>query len=198
MTGEKSKRIAIAVSLALAGFGAISAQTAPTQAAPVQAPAAPSKTSAPARSFHGVELGMDRDTAIAALKKDPIFSYRGPEDLSLLPSPNQSLIEVTGLSFVSRGFFQFYDGKLWTMILELNPDKVDHYSIYTSLIAKYGEPVLLDPKEVRWEDKETRMALERPLTLRYMDMTVYTKLSEGVSAKQSTQELDRQGFLGGL
>jgi hypothetical protein len=141
---------------------------------------------------------MDRDTVIAALKKDAVFSYRGPEDLSLLPSPNQSLIEVSGLSFVKRGFFQFYDGKLWVMILELNTDKVDHYSIYTSLVAKYGEPGLLDPKESRWEDKSTRMALERPLTLRYMDMAVYAKISAGESAKASTQELDRQGFLGGL
>jgi hypothetical protein len=72
------------------------------------------------RSFRGVELGMDRDKVIAALKQDPIFNYRGPEDVSLLPSPNQSLIDVSGLSFVERGFFQFYEGKLWVMILILN------------------------------------------------------------------------------
>jgi hypothetical protein len=141
---------------------------------------------------------MDRDSAIAALEKDPIFSYRGPEDLSLLPSPNQSLIEVSGTSFVRRGYFQFLDGKLWVMILELDADKVDHYSIYTSLVSKYGEPGTIDPKEARWEDKATRMALERPLTLRYMDMTAYGKLREGAGAKESSKELDRQGFLGGL
>jgi hypothetical protein len=141
---------------------------------------------------------MDRDTVIAALKKDPIFAYRGPEDLSLLPSPNQSLIEVAGLSFVKRAYFQFYEGKLWTMILELDPDKVDHYSVYTSLVAKYGEPASIDPKESRWEDGTTRMALERPLSLRYMDMTVYAKLRDAAGAKESARELDRQGFLGGL
>ena len=86
--------------------------------------------------------------SIAALKKDPIFAYRGPEDLSLLPSPNQSLIEVAGLSFVRRGYFQFYEGKLWTMILELDPDKVDHYSVYTSLVAKYGRARLHRPEGV--------------------------------------------------
>jgi hypothetical protein len=161
-------------------------------------PGALAQAAAPARSFHGVELGMDRESAIAALKKDPIFAYRGPEDLSLLPSPNQSLIEVAGLSFVRRGYFQFYENKLWVMILVLNSDKVDHYSIYTSLVAKYGEPASLDPKESRWEDKTTRMALERPLTIRYMDLTVYAKLREGANAKESAQELDRQGFLGGL
>jgi hypothetical protein len=141
---------------------------------------------------------MDRDAVIEELKKDSIFSYRGPEDLSLLPSPNQSLIEVSGSSFVRRGYFQFYDGKLWTIILELNPDRIDHYSIYTSLVAKYGDPALLDPKEARWEDTSTRMALERPLTLRYMDMKVFEKLKESAGAKESAKELDRQGFLGGL
>lgn len=192
--------------MALLGTRAAWTQAAPPAAGGSPAPAgapqggapAPSGPAAPARSFRGVELGMDRDSVIAALEKDPIFDYRGPEDLSLLPSPNQSLIEVAGLSFVRRGYFQFYEGKLWVMILVLNPDKVDHYSVYTSLVGKYGEPVALDPKESRWEDKTTRMALERPLSLRYMDMTVYGKLREGAGAKASAEELDRQGFLGGL
>jgi hypothetical protein len=193
--------------LAFAGIAlAAQARAAPAPDAPAPAaalaaadqaqPAGSPKTAS--RAFRGVELGMDRDAAIAALKKDPIFAYRGPEDISLLPSPNQSLIEVAGVSFVKRGYFQFFEGKLWVMILELNPDKVDHYSVYTSLVNKYGEPALIDPKEARWEDKASRMALERPLTLRYMDMDVYGKLREGASAKASVQELDRQGFLGGL
>jgi hypothetical protein len=188
----KLEKMVCLLALGLAAALACSAQASASPADTVK------NAEAPARAFRGVELGMDRDTAIAALKKDPVFSYRGPEDLSLLPSPNQSLIEVTGLSFVKRGFFQFYEGKLWTMILELNTDKVDHYSVYTSLVAKYGEPALLDPKEARWEDKATRMAIERPLTLRYMDMAVYAKISAGQSAKVGAQELDRQGFLGGL
>jgi len=99
---------------------------------------------------------------------------------------------------VKRAFFQFYEGKLWVMILVLNPDRIDHYSLFTSLSAKYGDPALLDPKEARWEDKATRVALERPLTLRYMDMAAYGKLREGSAVKESVEELDRKEFLGGL
>ena len=184
----------------LLGMALVFSPEASAQATSAPAPAAavPAGPKGPARSFRGVELGMDRESAISSLKKDPIFAYRGPEDLSLLPSPNQSLIEVAGLSFVRRGYFQFYEGKLWVMILVLDAGKVDHYSIYASLVAKYGEPSSLDPKESRWEDKSTRMALERPLTLRYMDMDTYGKLREGANAKESERELDRQGFLGGL
>ncbi len=171
---------------------------APATAAPGGPAAQPKGPLPPPSAFRGIELGMDRESVIAALKKDPIFNYRGPEDLSLLPSPNQSLIDVSGLSFVRHGYFQFFEGKLWVMILELNPDRVDHFSVYTSLSAKYGDPGLIDPKEARWEDKSTRLALERPLTLRYMDMAVYTRLRDEAGAKASTRELDRQGFLGGL
>jgi hypothetical protein len=166
-------------------------------ALPADAQAAKAKEAIP-HGFRGIELGMDRDTVIAALKKESLFFYRGPEDVSLLPSPNQSLIDVAGPSFVRHGYFQFLDNKLWVIILNLNPEKIDHYSIYTSLVAKYGEPNSLDPKESRWEDPSTRMALERPLTLRYMDMAAYSKLREGSTAQQSAVEIDRKDFLGGL
>jgi len=148
--------------------------------------------------FRGIELGMGRDEVIEALKKDPLYAYRGPEDVSLLPSPNQSLIDVSGLSFVKRGFFQFYDGKLWTIILSLNPGKIDHYSLYSSLAAKYGEPGLLDPKEARWEDGRTRLALERPLTLRYMDLAVFEELGRSSAEKETVVDIERAEFLGGL
>ena len=201
-TLKTAASIIAVLALALAAPAAAQSQAAAAASAPAptagKAESGPDGRAAPSASFGGVELGMDRDSVIAALKKNSLFAYRGPEDVSLLPSPNQSLIEVSGLSYVRRGYFQFYDGKLWTMILVLDPTQVDHYSIYTTLAAKYGEPKLLDPKEARWEDQAVRMALERPLSLRYMDMSVYSKLSADSSAETSMQELDRQGFLGGL
>ena len=172
--------------------------SAPGQAAAAAAKPGEDKGPSIPRGFRGIELGMGRDEVVAALKKDPVYAFRGPEDVTLLPSPNQSLIDVSGLSFVKRAFFQFYDGKLWVMILTLNPDKIDHYSIYTSLAAKYGEPGLLDPKEARWEDGETRVALERPLSLRYMDLKAYADLLGKSEAKEGVVELEREEFLGGL
>jgi hypothetical protein len=191
-------RLGLSLLLLLAAAACAAQAAAPAPAAPPADAAGAKGPAAPSTSFRGIELGMDRDSVIAALKKDAIFSYRGPEDLSLLPSPNQSLIDVSGSSFVRHGYFQFFDGKLWVMILELDAGKVDHYSVYTSLVARYGEPGLLSPKEARWEDKATRMALERPLTLRYMDMRVYARLRDEAGAKAGARELDRQGFLGGL
>ncbi|MBL8966779.1 MAG: hypothetical protein JNG85_07195 [Spirochaetaceae bacterium] len=182
-----------------AGSGASSAASAaaPT-GSPLAATGATGASAAMPREFRGIRLGMSREEVSSALKSDLLYAYRGEDDVSLLPSPNQSLIETAGLSFVRRAFFQFYEGKLWVMILSLNPDKIDHYSVYTSLTAKYGAPNLLDPRESRWEDAATRVALERPLTLRYMDLETYRKLREGSAAKESVEELERRDFLGGL
>jgi hypothetical protein len=178
--------------------------TAPSAAPPAAAgksgqgaAAAGDKTGLPAE-FRGIKLGMGMEEVEAILGTDPIFAWRGPDDVSLLPARNQSLIETSGTSFVKRAFFQFVDGKLWIIIVFLNPDRIDHYTIYSQLVAKYGEPILLSPKEVRWEDKASRMALERPLTLRYMDMAVFSKLQEAGEAKAGSEEMDRQAFLEGL
>jgi len=141
---------------------------------------------------------MAKEEVDALLSADSFFSYRGPDDVSLLPSPNQSLIETAGASFVKRAFFQFYEGKLWVMILVMDQRKMDHYSVYSSLRAKYGEPTLLDPREVRWEDEATRVALERPLTLRYLDLATYRSLREGSEAREAVEELERREFLGDL
>ena len=198
--------IFLAPSLAFAQ--ALAAPSQPTASAPpAQESASQAGTKAAAegkkgsllpRGFRSIELGMSIDEVEGLLKKDALFDYRGPSDVSLLPSPNMSLIEVEGLSFVKRAFFQFYEGKLWVMAFFLNPDKIDHYSIYSSLTAKYGEPGLIDPKEARWEDASMRLALERPLTLRYMDMGVFNRLNEGGEAREGVRELERQNFLGGL
>jgi hypothetical protein len=187
-----------ALALPLAGQAAASP---PAQAAPAAAAspsAAPSKPAAIPAEFRGIKLGMSLEEVQNLLKKDPIYEYRGPDDVSLLPSQNQSLIDASGTSFVRRAFFQFYEGKLWVIVVFLNPDRMDHYSIYTTLTAKYGEPLLLNPKEARWEDKSTRMALERPLTLRYMDLAVFASLQADSSAEAGATELDRRDFLSGL
>jgi len=191
--------------------GATASSAAATPATPLAAPAplaatAPTATGSPGSAapqplplgYGKLQLGMSRDEVIAELKSDPLFAWRGPEDVSLLPTPNQSLIEVSGLSFIRRAFCQFDAGKLWVIILELADDRVDHYSIWTSLVAKYGQPTSLDPSASTWDDGKVRMSLERPLTLRYMDLAEFAKIKGEGAAKVSVEELDRRSFLGGL
>jgi len=166
-------------------------QTAPDQAVKPQTRVVP-------RSFRDIELGMSMDEVKAILSSDGLFSYRGDVDVSLLPRPDESLIEVSGLSFVRRAFFQFHSGKLFVMIFLLNEKEIDHYSVFTSLSDKYGKPDSLSPGESVWSDAATRLSVERPLAVKYIDMAVFDALKAAGAAEVSMEELLRSDFLGGF
>lgn len=146
-------------------------------------------------SFREIRLGMTISEVEAALKKDPYFDYQGPPDVSMLSNPDENLIETNGYSFISRAFFQFHEKKLYTMILMLNPNEISYYTMYTTLVAKYGEPSSLSPEEVVWESADHRLSLERPLSVKYIDRSVFNRLKEAGKMKQTERSNSRDQFL---
>jgi hypothetical protein len=147
------------------------------------------------RAFRGLSLGMDLDALKSALQQDPTFYFRGDRDVSFLPSREQSLVETTGFSFIRRAFFQLIDGKLFIMAFTLDPGLTDHYSVYTTFVKKYGEPRFLDPKQAIWESDETRVSLERPLTVKYLDRQVFDGIVAEAQTLESTERYLREEFL---
>jgi hypothetical protein len=143
------------------------------------------------RQFRGLRLGMSLEDLKAALEEDDLFSFRGDRDVSFLPDPQQSLVETTGLSFIKRAFFQLRGGALFIMAFSMNTDIIDYYSIFTALREKYGEPADLSPRQSVWEDGGVRLALERPLTVKYIDLEVFNGIA-GASSVEKTQELLRR------
>lgn len=192
--------IAAAPLAAQAPSTAPAAPAAPATTAAAASGAAPDTAEKPAvpRSFRGLELGMSMEAVKAVLAADGMFSYRGDADVSLLARPNESLIEVSGLSFVRRAFFQFHEDRLFVMILVLNEKEMDHYSVFTSLSEKYGKPQSLSPSESVWTDGATRLSVERPLSVKYIDLAVFDQLKAAGEAEQSYEELLRSDFLGGF
>ncbi|MDR3138154.1 MAG: hypothetical protein LBT95_00610, partial [Treponema sp.] len=69
------------------------------------------------------------------------------------------------------------------------------YSVFTSLVKKYGEPGLLDPKQALWESEDTRIALERPLTVKYIDKNVFTEIIDESKVLESAEIRLREEFL---
>ena len=150
--------------------------------------------------FRKIQLGMSVEEVKDALRKDSQFGYRGDRDVSLLPGENRSLIETdtsrtAPYSFLDRCWFQFYDGKLYTIILNLKQEKLDHYSIFSTLCRKYGNPNSLDPEKSEWKNDSVIMSLERPLTLKYVDKNVFDELLEKSLVEKSAQEITREMFL---
>src|SRR5574344_2505471 len=152
--------------------------------------------------FGGIQLGMSADEVKIALLKNLDFGYRGDRDVSLLPGENRVLIETdasrVGYSYLSRCWFQFYEDKLYIITINLNPEKMDHYSIFSTLCKKYGNPGTLDPEKSTWQNDVVIMSLERPLTLKYTDKIVFDKLQNQSLVNKSAQEMSRDEFLEGL
>ena len=153
--------------------------------------------------YGGVTVGMSVEEVKEALVQNSDFGYRGERDVSLLTSDQKVIIDTDPLrynpySFFKRCYFQFYKDKLYIITLELNTDKIDYHSMYTTLSKKYGNPSFLNPKKSEWSDDAVIIDLEKPLTLKYTDKAVSESILEGINQDKSGTEKSKDQFLGGL
>jgi hypothetical protein len=147
------------------------------------------------RQFRELALGMPLDELKSALTKDGLFRFRGDRDVSFLPIREETLVETTGLSFIRRAYFQLSGGQVYIMSFSLDTRLMDHYSVFTSFVKKYGEPKSLSPGESVWESDDTRISIERPLTVKYIDKTVFNRLIEESKNLEKQELLRRDEFL---
>jgi hypothetical protein len=158
------------------------------------------------RSFRGIFLGMGLEQLKEAIRNDRIFNFREDRDVSFLPSDQeQTLVETQGFGFIRRAFFQLRYGEVFIMSFTLDTSLVDHYSVFTAFLNRYGEPTSLNPREAVWETDTTRVSIERPLTVKYIDKYNFDmfKLSPneilvGPSADGARELLNRNEFLEGF
>ena len=153
--------------------------------------------------YGGVKLGMSLSEAKKALRKNSEFGYHGERDVSLLPGENRILIETDAVagheySFLERCWFQFYDEKLYIITININRERMDHFSIFDQLCKKYGDPVSLSPEKSVWESDGCTMSLERPLTLKYVDKATFKRLQGKSLVLPSATEITREMFLDSL
>ncbi len=149
--------------------------------------------------FSEIHLGMKVDELKDALKKDHQFGYRGDRDVSLSPNDGQILIETDAenepFSFLERCYFQFADEKLYIITINLKDSKIDHYSVLTKLIEKYGNPDEIKPDKSTWKDDSVIMSLERPLTLKYVDAKAFNERQDKANIDKTAGEKALEDFL---
>lgn len=150
------------------------------------------------KGYSSVTLGMTVDEAKEALKKSPAFGFNGNQDVSLLPGENRTLITTDGVLFFNECWFQFDKDRLYIITLNLNPEQIDYFSIFSTLCDKYGQPNSLSPEKSEWNNGSVQMVLERPLSLKYTDVAVFNELQESSNVRESAQEFNRQNFLDSL
>jgi hypothetical protein len=164
-------------------------------AAPILAQSSRAVSIEEPRGFAGIEIGMALSEVKSALVRDSQFKFRGDPDVSLLSSPNETLIETEGYTFIDRAYFQFYRGRLYTIILLLNPERIDHFTMYSTFVSRYGDPSSLDPSEAVWEFDSIRVALERPLSVKYLDTLAFGEILRQNAQTESLNALSRERFL---
>jgi hypothetical protein len=152
----------------------------------------------PPRSYRTVTLGMELENLKEALKEDEFYEFRGDRDVSFLPLSSEDLIETFGTSFVQRAAFQLRNETLYIFTLNLNTRLVDHYSVFTTFVERYGQPSYLDPQEAVWESDTTRVSIERPLTVKYIDKELFNDMLYNSKIIESREVQQREEFLNGF
>jgi len=147
------------------------------------------------RTYRSFSLGMSPNEVKDSLRRDSWFNYQGDPDLSLLQRPRASVIDTEGSLFISRGLFQFEEDSLIVIILELNTQALDWYTVYSTLESKYGAPSELNPSKITWEDTRTRLTMEKPLTVKYLDREAFDAALDESSNREAWLAQARGEFL---
>jgi len=154
----------------------------------------PAPFSAP-DGFLSIKLGLDVDTVKKLLVSEDYLNYRGDPDVSFLPLSAEPLIECDGYMYVDKGYFQFSKKKLFIITIVLDAKKLDYFTLYTSLTAKYGKCTSLNPETVIWEFDSVRLSLERPLTVKYIATKVFDQIKAANQGEENLLSANKKEFL---
>jgi len=72
---------------------------------------------------------------------------------------------------------------------------MDFYTFQTRFTEKYGNPDSLDPSGMIWEEGTNRISLEYPLSVKYVNMDVFTSIIAESELGKSQEEVLREDFL---
>ena len=145
--------------------------------------------------FMNITLGMDIDSVKKELETNSWFDYRGDPDVSMLMNGKQQLIECRGYSFISKGYFQFYNDRLFIITLVFDLERLDFYTMHSILESKYGKASRIDPNGAYWVSSAVNFHLEKPLSLKYMDKKTLAEISEGRKEIEDKGKRIKEEFL---
>ena len=147
------------------------------------------------RGFRDVTLGLPFAQVQERLAADSAFNYRGEPDVSMRLSDGEFVIDTRGRVYVDRGIFQFANGSLYSIALYLDRSHLDYFQVYEQLRTRYGEPTDLDPQRALWQDTATHIELERPLTVRYLDLATFEARRQDQRTLDAAEDVARDQFL---
>ncbi len=144
------------------------------------------------KGFGSIKLGADYSSVVELLTKSPNFRYRKS---SLSWNGDSSTIAADGRGFIKKGFFQFFENRLYSIIIVLDTNKMDYYTVFSQLSNRYGKFTTLSPSRVLWDTEFVSLSLEQPLTIRYLDKQLQQQFLEESSVEKSKEQIKREDFL---
>lgn len=145
--------------------------------------------------FEVFKMGMNRKTVQDKLYQSKLFYYQGEPEVTMTKNPAETLLNCQGRGIVKKGTFHFYKGRLFVITLILNPEEIDYYTLFTRFTKRFGDPKKMSPKSALWENKKTRLGLEKPLAIRFVDAEIFDSMEKKGKIKENVKVKTREDFL---
>lgn len=124
--------------------------------------------------YKGIELGMPMEAVRELLVKSPEFNFIKEEVLTIRIEPDKEILSTEGRGFIIEGYFHFYHDRLYQITLKLSEKKIGYYLLLKRLTNKYGNPTGFSPQKASWENEIVRIVIEKPCTIKYIDLPVWS------------------------
>ena len=147
------------------------------------------------RGFDNLQLGMDFLSAQEALTQNSNVQYRGAPDVSMRPGTREPLLRALGRGFVDEVYLQFRNDQLYSLVIVMDEKRIDYFTFFQRFSSDYGNPQRFSPQRSIWEDGQTRLILEKPLIVQYIDIEQFDQILEEHRILDSVQQFSRDLFL---
>jgi hypothetical protein len=145
-------------------------------------------------SYRSLTLGSSMAVTRDGLKNDNYFDYVDP-DVTMVNPPDLTRMNVSGRGYINSVTLQFYKDSMYSIILDLNTEMIDYYSIYNDLTSKYGNPQKFSSKIVRWQSGDVQLSLEKPLIVKYVQVSILESIKTEKQQPKSVTNISKEKFL---
>lgn len=134
-------------------------------------------------NFMGLRLGMTPDEVKAVISQSSNLRIDETRYLGELNEANPFTLKASYFPFIRNVYIEFYRGKSYEIIVVLNPNYFDFFSLSETLEDKYGVPARKTSKRVHWQEKTNRveLLLEKPSTIKVYDDLLMRQLHSELS-----------------
>ncbi len=138
------------------------------------------------RGYRGIKLGMKLDNVRKILKKDRLLEIDIRTDFGDLDEEPYHILKARNVPYITSVYYQFGTTKsikqqLFAIIIHFNKEYNDFFRLFEKMKKKYGKPNMFTPNMATWHNKTTKIILNSPATVKYIDIQLYRTMQREYS-----------------